>query len=338
MKKVFKRIIFGAIYFSGLTLLFRLLNRDKIAVLVYHGVCRKPFRQGLGNSSYLHIDLENFIRQMRFLKDRYNVISLEKLCEALSEGKDLPAYTVVLTFDDGYRNVFENAYPVLKEHGMPFTVFLVSKTMDEDGWLWLDKIEFMINNSEVKLVALWGREFCLKDLRKKKELLVFARKRIKSVNASTRNALIDELAEKLKSSLPVVPPGEYRLMSYDQAAQMEAGLVSFGCHTPEHAILTLEAPEKVYDLLTECREMICGHINRKAGLFSYPNGSYNHQIKENLKKLDFVCGLTTVAGLNKKDADLFELKRISIGSDDTLGSFAARLSGLNWGRIKKWCP
>lgn len=329
MSKVLKRIFFGTIYFSGLPAIFRLLNKDKIPILVYHGVYRKPFNAGLNNASYLHIDLKTFIRQMRFLKNKYNVISLEELCDALSKGKDLPNYTAVLTFDDGYLNVFENAYPVLKDYGLPFTVFLVSKTMAEDGWLWLDKIEFIINNTNVGSVHLGGSKFCLKNIQDKKGFLFFIRKKIKALNEPARYKLIEELLDKLNFKPPEVPPTNYRLMSYYQAMQMDAGLVSFGSHTPEHSILTIESPERVSNLLIECRDRIFSHISRQVNLFSYPNGSYNFQIQETLKQLKFMCGLTTVAGLNRKNADLFEMKRISIGSDDTLSSFAVRLSGFN---------
>lgn len=324
-----KRIFFSTIYFSGLAAILRLLNKDKIAILVYHGVSEKPLREGVDNASYLHIDLKTFIRQMRFLKSKYNVISLGELCGALSKGKDLPAYTVALTFDDGYRNVFENAYSVLKDYRLPFTVFLVSKTMAEDGWLWLDKIEFIINNTKVVSIDLEGRKFCLKNILEKKKFLFFIRKRIKTLDEPARYKLIEELMGKLKVTPPEVPIANYRLMSYDQVMQMDAGLVSFGSHTPEHSILTLESTERVRSILIECRNRISGRISRQVDLFSYPNGSYNFKIQEILKQLKFMCGLTTVAGLNKRTNDLFEMKRISIGSDDTLSSFVVRLSGFN---------
>jgi peptidoglycan/xylan/chitin deacetylase (PgdA/CDA1 family) len=72
-----------------------------------------------------------FARQMRLLATlRYRVIPLAELAAALREGRPLPRRAVVLTIDDGYRDNYEVAFPVLRRRGFPADVFLVSERLD----------------------------------------------------------------------------------------------------------------------------------------------------------------------------------------------------------------
>jgi peptidoglycan/xylan/chitin deacetylase (PgdA/CDA1 family) len=109
---------------------------------------------------------------------------------------------------------------------------------------------------------------------------------------------------------------------------MDETLVSFGSHTPEHTILTLERQEKVKSLVAQSKTEISQELGKDIVLFSYPNGSYDNRIKEAVRECGFICGLTTDYGSNGPGADLLELKRIPIGSGDTLVSFVAGLSGI----------
>jgi len=94
-----------------------------INVLCYH---RFQENAGKGNDSYW-IKPERFEQHLKFLKDEgYNVVSMKKYLDYI-EGKDkLPEKSVIITIDDGYRNVYENGYPVLKKYGYPATVYLYS--------------------------------------------------------------------------------------------------------------------------------------------------------------------------------------------------------------------
>lgn len=70
---------------------------------------------------------EEFRQHMEYLRDNgFNILPLDEVLAALQEGRELPNKTAALTFDDGYRSVYEVAYPLLKEWGWPFTVFVPS--------------------------------------------------------------------------------------------------------------------------------------------------------------------------------------------------------------------
>ncbi len=82
------------------------------------------------------ISPENFQRHMAFLKKHgYNVISLKNLVDRIQQKKPFRGKYVVITFDDGYEDNFQNAFPILKSYGYPAIIFTSTQTLGHDGWL-----------------------------------------------------------------------------------------------------------------------------------------------------------------------------------------------------------
>lgn len=74
----------------------------------------------------------NFDAHLRYLKENnFNVIALDRMIESLRSGQSLPDKSVVITFDDGYSSIFDEAFPMLKNYGFPFTLFLSTKPIDD---------------------------------------------------------------------------------------------------------------------------------------------------------------------------------------------------------------
>jgi peptidoglycan/xylan/chitin deacetylase (PgdA/CDA1 family) len=110
-----------------------------VTVLIYH-------RFGEDKYPTTNIDVARFREQLEYLKvNNYSVIPLQQLVQLLHAGKDLPERSVVITIDDGYRSVYENAWPLLKEYGYPCTVFLYTKALEEKHWNYMtwDQIKEM---------------------------------------------------------------------------------------------------------------------------------------------------------------------------------------------------
>lgn len=92
-----------------------------LPVLMYHSVSPDAPEDNL-----LAVTDAVFERQMRFLKEhRYNVMRLEDAAGLIRRGKRIPSRAVVITFDDGYRNTFTHAFPILKKYDIPATAFII---------------------------------------------------------------------------------------------------------------------------------------------------------------------------------------------------------------------
>ncbi|MGE4357865.1 MAG: polysaccharide deacetylase family protein [Candidatus Omnitrophota bacterium] len=132
MKKVF------VVFFCVLILLGWGYSRYSVPVLMYHSI---NYEEGL-----LYVKPEVFQKHMEYLKRaNFQVISLDEFLEIMRANKKFPRRTVVITFDDGYRDNFTYAYPVLKKYNFPAVIFLVTGRIGRD--------ERYLNWDEVKKMA-----------------------------------------------------------------------------------------------------------------------------------------------------------------------------------------
>lgn len=88
------------------------------SVLSYHSIG--------SDNSFLTVNPKEFKRQMEYLRENFRVASLGEIIEFVKGKKNLPKRSIAITFDDGYHNIFSNAYPYLKKHNLPATVFVTT--------------------------------------------------------------------------------------------------------------------------------------------------------------------------------------------------------------------
>ncbi|MEW5894591.1 MAG: polysaccharide deacetylase family protein [Candidatus Omnitrophota bacterium] len=143
MKRFFRYLIVGCVIITVAIFAFYrfwMYPRHTTPVLVYHYVSYDEWS--------LAVTPENFERQMKYLKDRgFTVISLDSYIDSKKAGKKLPRNAVAITFDDGRKDIYENAYPVLKKYGYPATIFLITQWMGKDEYLTWKQIQEMAQNS-----------------------------------------------------------------------------------------------------------------------------------------------------------------------------------------------
>lgn len=93
-------------------------------ILMYHhfGVDRYPTT---------NIDMDRFRAQLDFLESNdYRIWPLARIVDDLRQGRAIPDHTVAITVDDAYESVYTQAFPLLKRHGWPFTVFVATSYVD----------------------------------------------------------------------------------------------------------------------------------------------------------------------------------------------------------------
>lgn len=260
-----KSLAFTIFHALGLVRFAAWWNRRRVIILCYHGVTERQERSPLDPFG-LHIRHERFTAQLDYLRRHYHVISLSDYLKARDTRRALPDYSVVLTFDDGYRNFLTAAVPRLAERKMPASVFIITERVRSDGQ---------------KLEGAWAES--------------------------------DDVA--------YLSWEEAQALSKEQA-------IEFGSHTCSHPKLSQLSPEEAERELNDSQAIITEHIGDGALPLAYPYGSYSEAIIEKARALSYSCALTTDAGTNDPQTDLFALRRILIGDDDDKVSFAARVSGL----------
>lgn len=130
-----KKFVFALLHGLGLTTFVAWWYRRRVVFLCYHGVTKRPTRSS-ADPKGLHVNADRFAMHLDFVQRHYRVIPLREYIKAQHNGTALPDYSLVLTFDDGFRNFLTVAAPMLAERNLPATVFLITdKAGDERGGL-----------------------------------------------------------------------------------------------------------------------------------------------------------------------------------------------------------
>ncbi|MCX5711584.1 MAG: polysaccharide deacetylase family protein [Candidatus Omnitrophica bacterium] len=133
---VFLVLIFAAV----LTVSAFLHDKYALPIMMYHSV--NP--RSIPGMNLLIVKPETFERQMQFLKNhRYNVVRLDDAAAMIRDKKCIPFRTVAITFDDGYKDNYIYAFPILKKYGLPATIFIIINEVSKPNRLSWKEIEEM---------------------------------------------------------------------------------------------------------------------------------------------------------------------------------------------------
>ena len=127
-----KKALFVVLHITGLTTFARWYYRKQVVFLCYHGVTKRSSRS-TEDPKGLHVNHLRFKEHLGFLHSHYHVIPLSDYLAAQRDERSLPDYSVVLTFDDGFRNFLTVAASLLAQYEMPATVFLVTDRAHQTG-------------------------------------------------------------------------------------------------------------------------------------------------------------------------------------------------------------
>jgi peptidoglycan/xylan/chitin deacetylase (PgdA/CDA1 family) len=276
----------------------------------------------VGNSiehswSNTSIGVEDFEYQIRYLYSKCNVMPLDEMLLHLQAKKTLPPKTVAITFDDGYKDNYTNAYPILRKYSLPAIIFLTTCHIDTGELIWSDKVKYAIMNTGRERVELKGLGmYSLHSHDDRKQAYFDIVSKLKEFLQDEKNLMIKKLLTKLAVSIPNDLGKEVGL-SWDEIREMSNNGITFGAHTVTHAILTKLPLEETRKEILESKKRIEEEVGMPVTTFSYPNGGpadFNNEIKSILKQNGFMYAVTaSPPKLVTPDTDLWELGRISMG-------------------------
>jgi len=132
MKKIIKKLTGDLLGNDFVVDIIKSFNRRKLIILYYHRIVKDEEAKD-ANKINMYTNFTRFNDQMKFLKKFYHLVNEEEIIAVLEGRKKLPRYAVWITFDDGYKDNFANAYPVLKKYGIPATFFIPTGYINKNG-------------------------------------------------------------------------------------------------------------------------------------------------------------------------------------------------------------
>lgn len=274
-------------------------------VLYFHKVQRRP--TGLWGESALSV--EAFEAQVRFIAENYRPMALSELVARLREGRPIPDRTVVLTFDDGYRNNLVLAAPVLRRWGVPATLFIPTGLIGTDQWMWGYELEEMFLRQPVAALSeecgnAQFRQLCALGFSRHSTALACVQL-LKMLPDAEKEAVLG----RLRRRFAVEVDDENRFLSWDEVRAIREYGVEIGAHTVTHPLLNRVSLAHAEREMTESRQRLEAELGEPVRLFAYPNGNATPEL-EALSERHFDAAVTTTAGAVMASSHVSALPRV----------------------------
>lgn len=323
----------------------RLRGSAQVAILLYHRVVPASQLGDVCSLPDIVVTRETFARQMEFLANTYRVLALDQFARAVANGQALPARTAVVTFDDGWRDNWEFAFPVLRQHGIPATIYLTTGFMGTRRAFWQERLLFLLSRPGEQELEMLLEEIA-RGGRWSAAVLTSLRRFVRdgsgtalihgltAVAESERDQLTQAIGERLGN--PEFPLAANAFLEWEQVREMARGGVTFGAHSENHKLLTELSREELAYELERPLQVIEEELGRPVVTLAYPNGNVNGEVVKAARSLGYETACTTIPGLNDSRTDPLLLRRINISEgrfrdakgDYSEALFDARLCGL----------
>lgn len=267
------RTALEALYFSGAYAVLRPLLGGVGAILMLHHV--RPGRSDrFQPNRLLEVTpsyFDDVIRKVR--KSRVDIVSLDEAHRRLTE-RDFSRRFVCITFDDGYRDTLHHAYPILKKHNAPFTVYVATSFADRVGELWWLALEAVVARNDLVGARIEGRDYWFEARTVQEKRAVFDHiygclRALKTEDALRQ--VVRDMASRHR--VDVVSFCRDLCMDWQELAELARDpLVTIGAHTVNHPILAKITDNAVRAELENSRAVIEAATGTRPQHFAYPVG------------------------------------------------------------------
>lgn len=303
MKSILKKFIAR----SRVLKLFK--DNNQLIILNYHRIL-DPNKVRLFDDGVFGPTQERFEQEMKWLKKETDIISEDELIDIIYNKKKINRVKSLVTFDDGYRDNYDLAYPVLKKLNIPAIFFIPTKQIEERKLGWWDITAFLVKHSTLPEIELGGDKYFFKN---KPETILKIINKIKRMNADNVDAFLIELSTKLKVDLPSIQLQDNELMTWDQIIEVNKNGITIGSHTHEHAVLSNQNINRMREQIKKSKNILETKLGHSVNTIAYPVGGYRHfnqDAKNVSKELGFKLGYSFLTGVNHfPEIDPFDVRR-----------------------------
>ncbi len=287
---------------SGFTRLLEWTPKQRVLMILnYHRIgnaAETPYDSGTFSAT-----TEEFDWQIQYLKRHFPIVCLEEALSIVKSGTKLRSAAVLITFDDGYRDNYTQAFPVLRTHKATATFFLPTAFIGTGDLPWWDVIAFLVKKTRNESIRLDYPETATFHL-----------------NALNRNRTIDQVLDLFKrpymddpqkflanlaAACGVARPdssAERCFLSWEEAREMQANGMTFGSHTHSHPVLSQISRERQKHELQLSRDIIQRELNARIDALAYPVGlpsSFTRETAEAAAETGYSAAFSYYGGFNR---------------------------------------
>jgi peptidoglycan/xylan/chitin deacetylase (PgdA/CDA1 family) len=316
--------------------------------LAYHRVLPALQLEAAPSQDGMIVADSTFEEQMDVLNKTYEVIPLCDMTDRLKDGRIDRRYCSI-TFDDGWRDVYTHAFPVLKKRNLPAIIFLSVGFVGTDRLFWPERLSRVLlstgeaNNTKTFALADIDRDsaeeidaiLATNDRRRKLKQADRLIERLKKLDPQIREEVIGLLENSFSRNLADEAKNRH-ILNWDEIEEMRKQGIFIGSHTVNHAILTRLPLEAAKMEITQSKQTLEKKLGEEIDLFAYPNGDWNDDVKEMVKEAGYKASVTTMNRKNDYSTDPYLLGRLTVhqgmscspGGNFSRAVFACEISGL----------
>ncbi|PYO02273.1 MAG: carbohydrate esterase family protein [Candidatus Rokuibacteriota bacterium] len=328
VRTTLKWMVSVVLYYTGIVWLVRRLGREAGTILIFHRVRDEWHDDGMS------VSRATFERQVSHLSQAYDVVSLDEIVQRLSGVRRLGRRALAITFDDGFRDNYTRAWPILARHHCPATVFLAVGALDGDAPMWTEQLRAAVEATTADaLDATWlglGILPLVGDAERRQSLRPL-NGWLKHAPDREREQALADIRRRLGLAAEPIARGNDEMLTWEMVAEMRSAGLSIGSHTVSHKILTRIDLDEAQWEIEESRRRIEKHLGESIRHFAYPNGTshdWNAETQTLVRQSGFESACTTVKGTNPPGADLHALRRLDINDracTDPWGRFSTAM-------------
>lgn len=295
-------------------LLGALPRRNVLMVFNYHRI-GDP-RSALYDSAVFSATAGALYDQIAFLKKRLPLIGLEEAL-AIADGKrKLTRAAGLITFDDGYRDNYNLAFPILRSHRAPAVFFLVSSYVGSSYVPWWDEIAYLAKRSKRDTVRLhYPRERIFENVQSNPGTAAEQVVALYKQPEVDGERLLDSLAEACGLERPG-QSAERLFLDWDEARVMLRGGMDIASHTHTHRILSKLTPEEQYNEAAESKQILEAHLGIRVEAMAYPVGlrsSFSAETGQALERAGYRAAFSFYGGTNNsRMVSAFDIRRCAV--------------------------
>jgi peptidoglycan/xylan/chitin deacetylase (PgdA/CDA1 family) len=293
-----------------------------LRVLTYHRVDEVDSRPEL-SPSLLSATPAAFEKQMHFIREHYQPVSIEAVLAEIRGESSLPEGAILISFDDAYCDFREQAWPILQKYEIPAILFVATGFPDQaERIFWWDRMYHAIEQSRYERLEMPPFLLELRDKAERKKAYKELRNYVKSLPHEAAMDFVEQVCQHLELTKRI----ENHVMSWDEIRKLVNAGLSIGAHSRNHPMLNRisldAAAEEARNSLDDLRKQ----VSNVPPVFAYPSGGANAALGKRLGEEGFELAFTTERGINilGKTNPLL-LRRINVGGNSSVNILRMQL-------------